>query len=114
METTEDSSTSVEGQPVALTSFIYDTRVSRYAGNADGLVGVALADRFTEHVSKFFDDRWTPASTWGDFARAVGRAPTRSTLSIHDGAWASPPWRDAPIAAFFAAPPAHHLTPWPP
>ncbi|KAH8067857.1 cysteine-type peptidase [Aureococcus anophagefferens] len=64
-----------------------------YAAGADAVVGVALADRFTEHVSKFFDGN-----------RVVG----------HDAAWGAPDWRAAPLAAFFGSEPTFHLTPWPP
>ena len=85
-----------------------------YAAGADAVVGVALADRFTEHVSKFFDGNRASSGTWGDFERSLRKAPTRSTLVVEDAAWGAPDWRSAPLAAFFGSEPTFHLTPWPP
>ena len=86
-----------------------------YASSADSVVGVALADRFTEHVARWFDGPGNAAGgTWGDFERALRRAPTRSTLVVHDAAWDAPDWRSAPLAAFFGSKATFHLSPWPP
>ena len=59
-------------------------------------------------------ERAGPDATWGDFADALDRAPTRSTLTIHDGAWATADWRTMPLRAFFGAPDGHRLSAWPP
>lgn len=83
-----------------------------YAANADKDIGVALADRFTEYVARYFDKEGADG-TWGDFEAALRRAPTRSNLVVHDAAWASPDWRDAPLRAFFGSPPAARVVPWP-
>mmetsp|Transcript_5828 Transcript_5828/g.18022 ORF Transcript_5828/g.18022 Transcript_5828/m.18022 type:complete len:327 (-) Transcript_5828:149-1129(-) len=84
-----------------------------YAGSSDADAGVAYADRFTEAAVEWLE-RAEPDATWGDFADALDRAPTRSTLTIHDGAWATADWRTMPLRAFFGAPDGHRLSAWPP
>lgn len=84
-----------------------------YASPADATTGVALADRFTEQAIRWLESTGADA-TWGAFVDALRRAPTRSTLEVHDAAWGEGDWRRAPVRAFLGDPPRpeHALRPW--
>lgn len=80
-----------------------------YASTPDPTIGVALADRFTEYVAaRFFasSEQASSTATVGDLARAVARAPTRSTLAVYDASWDSgaQAWDTVGLSAFFSPP----------
>ncbi|KAJ8614537.1 hypothetical protein CTAYLR_000835 [Chrysophaeum taylorii] len=89
-----------------------------YASPPDATIGVALADRFTEYLAaRFFRETPPATATLGDFAAALARAPTRSTLDIYDASWGSPQedaWQATLLSAFFSSPASiPRLTDWP-
>jgi len=84
-----------------------------YATHPHPVVAVALADRFTRALDAYFrqqeDHQWwhrgrpTSKNTLGSFVDHLRRAPTRSTLHVHDASW-SGDWRSLPLTDFFGDP----------
>lgn len=72
-----------------------------YASFPDPNVGVALSDRFTDHLAaRFFaDDLDLRTTSLGTLARDLAGAHTRSTLDVHEPTtW---DWRSTSLADFF-------------
>ncbi|MEM9772591.1 MAG: hypothetical protein AAF889_13535, partial [Cyanobacteria bacterium P01_D01_bin.73] len=75
-------------------------------------VGVALSDRFTDHLAaRFFaDDLDLRTTSLGTLARDLAGAHTRSTLDVHEATtW---DWRSTPISDLFAPDKELRFTEW--
>lgn len=92
-----------------------------YATHPDPVVGVALADRFTQALANsFFRGQVHGNTTLGQLAAKLDRTPTRSTLYVHENSWQTssaddsveegelrerlPPWQTARVSEFFSKP----------